>query len=183
QERRRVLTDAQGKTLDVHAGGGGVRDISDGVLLTSRAGTTRYDFTFRESFVRPGIGISNWASRTNYPSSGVVPTGPPEMSLYVQRDYGQPTAYLERMTLRTDGFVSVNAPYDGGEFLTKPLKFSGRALEINYATSAAGGIRVEIQDEMGNPLPGFARAGCPEIFGDENERLGPWEGGSDVFGL
>ncbi|MBZ0256944.1 hypothetical protein K8I31_12835, partial [bacterium] len=75
-------------------------DCSDAVLLTSRGGNV-YDRTFREAFIRPGLGIENWSSRTNYPACGVVPTGEREMSLYVQRRYGQEAHYLERLTLRT----------------------------------------------------------------------------------
>jgi len=36
-------------------------------------------------------------------SRGVVPTSDDEMSMYVQRRYGQPSTYIERLTLRTDG--------------------------------------------------------------------------------
>ena len=64
--------------------------------------------------------------------------------------------------------------------LTKPLKFSGNRLEINYSTSAAGGLRVEIQDTKGQPIPGFSLAECPEIIGDEIARDVSWEGGGDV---
>jgi len=183
QAGRQVLTEAQGQEIGVHAGGGGVDDVSDGALLTTRAGTTHYDFTFRESFVRPGIGIRNWTSRNNYPALGVVQTGPHEMSMYVQRDYGQETAYLERLTLRLDGFASVAAPYDGGEMLTKPLTFSGAELGINYSTSAAGAIQVEIQDAEGKPIPGFTLEDCPEIIGDEIERVVSWKTGTDLSGL
>jgi hypothetical protein len=183
QAGRRVLTDEQAKAVDADPGGGGAGDIADGVFLTSRAGSTLYDFTFRESFVRPGIGYSNWTSRNNYPACGVVPTGPGEISLYVQRNYGQKTGYLERMTLRTDGFVSVNAPYDGGEMLTRPLLFSGSRLSLNYATSAAGSVRVEIQDTAGRPIDGFKLDDCPEIIGDEIERLVKWKSSDDVSGL
>ena len=183
QSGRRVLTDAQAARIGVDASGGGAGDCSDGVLLTTRAGTTRYDFTFRESFVRPGIGHGNWTSRTNYPALGVVQTGPHEMSLYVQRSYGQKTAYLERMTLRLDGFASVHAPYEGGRMLTKPLVFSGTRLEINYATSAASGIRVAIQDASGGPIPGFTLDECVEIIGDEIKRVVRWRGGSDLSKL
>ena len=161
----------------------GTGDRSDAVLLTSRAGTTRLDFTLRESFLRPGIGINNWTTRTNYPTCGVVQTGPEEMSLYVHRDYGQKTAHLERMTLRLDGFASLHAPYQGGEMLTHPLKFAGSRLEINYSSSAAGGLRVEIQDAPGQPIPGFSLAECPEILGDEIQRIVFWQGGSDVSSL
>ncbi len=185
QSGRRVLNEAQTAALGKDPSYAvdpdwRVRDISDGVLLSSRAGTTLYDFTFRESLVRPGIGDSNWTSRTNYPALGVVPTGEKEMSLYVQRDYAQDTARLVRMVLRTDGFTSVHAPYEGGEMITRDLRFSGKELVINYATSAAGGLQVEIQDTDGSPIPGFAASDCKEIIGDEIERVVSWKGGSDL---
>ena len=135
---------------------GGMRDVSDAVMLSSRAGSTRYEFTFKESFVRPGPGQSNWSTRTNYPGLGVVQTGPAEMSLYLQRDYGQSTAHLQRLSLRLDGFASLHAPYRGGEMVTRPITFEGSRLEINYSTSAAGSIRVEVQTVDGKPIPGFS---------------------------
>src|SRR5262249_55696080 len=46
QAGRGVLTEQQAAAVDAGAGGGGARDIADGVLMTSRAGTTTYDFTF-----------------------------------------------------------------------------------------------------------------------------------------
>ena len=158
----------------VAADAGGPTDVSDAVFLTSRAGSTRYDFTFKQSFIRPGIGYNNWQTRTNYPVLGVVQTGPTEMSLYVHRDYGQKTAHLDRMTLRIDGFVSVAAPYEGGEMITKPFTFAGKQLEINYSTSASGRIRVEIQDADGQPMPGYMLDDCPPIIGDEIERVVAW---------
>ena len=180
QSGRRVLTDEQAEALDIDPSTWQVEDSSDGVLLTSRAGSTRYDFTFCESFVRPGIGLNNWVSRTNYPALGVVQTGPHEMSLFVQRNFGQKTACLQRMTLRLDGFSAVHAPYQGGELLTKPLTFTGQKLEINFSTSAAGMIRAEIQDAMGRPLPGYNLDECARIIGDEIQRIVVWKHGSDV---
>ena len=185
QSGRRVLNEAQTKALGTDPDfprdpDWRVRDISDGVLLTSRAGTTLYDFTFRESLIRPGIGLSNWTSRTNYPALGGVPTGPKEMSLYVQRDYAQDTARLERMVLRTDGFTSVHAPHEGGEMISRNLQFTGGELVINYSTSAAGSLQVEIQNASGSPMPGFAAAECTTIVGDEIERVVSWKSGSDL---
>jgi len=182
---RRTLTDEEMEYAerDVNPKSGKPKDCSDGVLLTTRAGTTTYDFTFKESFIRPGIGPSNWTSRNNYPALGVVQTGPTEMSLYVQRNYAQKTSYLERMTLRLDGFASLNAPYDGGEITTRPFTFDGDELEINYSTSAAGSIKVELQDEAGRALPGHGLGECRELIGDEIERIVSWEGGSDVGAL
>jgi len=69
--------------------------------------------------------------------------------------------------VRLDRFVSVNAPWKGGEFLTKPLWFDSDPLEINYSTSAGGAIRVEIQDANGQSLPRFGLDDCKQIVGDK----------------
>ena len=77
--------------------------------------------------------------------------------------------------LRTDGFVSAHTGYVGGELHTKPLIFEGENLLLNFATSAAGSIRIEIQDAQGNPLPGFAIEDSPLIWGDEIDHVVRWE--------
>ena len=48
-------------------------------------------------------------------------------------------------------------------------------MTINFSTSAAGSIGVEIQEANGKPVPGFALQDCPEIFGDEIERTVVWK--------
>jgi len=179
---RRVLSDAQLQAAGINLKSWLKDDCSEVVLLSSRGGR-RYERMFPEAFIRPGLGDTNWVSRTNYPALGIVPTGPTEMSVYVQRDNGQPTHHLKRYRMRIDGLASVHAPYRGGEMFTKPLTFTGKELVINYSTSAAGGIRIEIQDEDGAPLPGFALKDCPEIIGDQIERVVAWKGGTNVAPL
>lgn len=174
---RRVLSEKQAEAIGVHPKY--FNDCSDGIFMTTRGGD-RYDRTFMDGFLRPGIGMENWVSRTNYPALNVVPTGPSEMSIYVNQNYGQPTSHLRRYSLRTDGFVSVHAPYTRGELLTKPLVFDGSELSLNFATSAAGGIRVEIQDETGKPIPGFTLDESEETIGNEIERSASWTSGSEV---
>ena len=66
---------------------------------------------------------------------------------------------------------------------SKPLTFSGNRLELNVATSAAGGVRVELQDDAGRPYPGFSLDECHEIIGDEIARTVSWSGGPDVSEL
>ena len=155
-------------------------DTSDGAFMTTRAGSTRYDFTFRESFLKPGIGDENWTTRNNYPASGVIQTSSTEMSIFIQRHYAQPSAYLERMTLRLDGFSSLNAGYDEGQMLTKTLDFTGNKLELNYSTSAAGRIRVEMLDESGAPLEGYGIDDCDGLIGDEISGYVSWKGSTDL---
>jgi len=184
-EGRRVVTDAQAEAIGLKMSRGHFygNDCSDAVLLTSRAGSTVYDRTFMGAFVRPGLGASNWVSRTNYPLTGIFPCGPESLMLFVARHYMQDSWHIERLLLRTDGFASVNVPWSGGELVTRPLTFAGRALEINYRTSAPGSVRVEIQDAGGAPLPGYTLDDCPEIIGDEIARVVAWKGGSDVSSL
>jgi len=150
------------------------RGASTDIMFMSSRGGNKYDRPFLEAFIRPGLDPARWGNRSNYAALNVVPTGSAEMSIYVRR---------HRYILRTDGFVSVNAGCNSGEMVTKPLKFAGKELVINYSTSAAGSIRVEIQNADGEPLPGFALADSTEIFGDEIERVAAWKGGNDVSSL
>ena len=38
---------------------------------------------------------------------------------------------------------------------------------LNYATSGAGSIRIEFQNEKGHALPGFSLEESPVLYGDE----------------
>ncbi|MFN7926105.1 MAG: hypothetical protein U0Q16_38765 [Bryobacteraceae bacterium] len=177
---RQVLSEAEARAVNVDPDY--FKDCSDAVLLTSRGGM-HYDRTFLDAFIRPGLGFENWVSRSNYPALNVISTGSNEMSLYVVRNYGQPSIYLRRYTLRPDGFASVHAPYAGGEMVTKPLRFQGSKLEINFSTSAPGSVRVEIQDAAGAPIPGFAMADAREMIGDLVDRAVSWKQGASVSAL
>ena len=177
---RQVINDEQARQLGVNPSY--FRDCSDAVLMTSRGGNT-YDRTFMESFIRPGIGLENWVSRSNYPALNIVQTGESEMSLYVNQNYAQPTAELRRYSMRLDGLASISADSEQGEWITRPLTFTGDELEINFATSARGGIRIEIQDAQGNPMPGFTLDECVEQIGNEIERIVSWNQGSDLSSL
>lgn len=178
--KRQVLTAEEARAIRVDPKY--FNDVSDSIFMTSRGGLV-YDREFMEGFVRPGIGHENWTSRTNYPAYGIIQTGPAEISFFVQRSYGQPDHHLSRYSLRLDGFSSLHAGYAGGGMTSKPFRFSGRELEINYATSAAGSIRFELQDEQGKPIPGFTLADSREIVGDEIARIVTWARDSKLESL
>lgn len=177
---RQVVNDEQAKAIQVDPGY--FRDTSDAVLMTTRGGHL-YDRTFLEGFLRPGIGLSNWVSRTNYPALNVVQTGPSEMSFYANQDYAQPTSHLRRYSLRIDGFASLHAGASEGEMLTRPFTFSGQSLDINFSTSAGGGVLFEIQNEQGQAIPGFSLNECQEQIGNEISRTVSWKSGSSVRDL
>ena len=169
-------------------GRGSIQGLTEGLFMSSRDGV--HFHRWAEAFIPPGQNKDKWGNRSNYIWWGLVetksdlPGASPELSLYTNEHYytdGGPRT--RRYTLRQDGFVSVNAPFAGGEFTTKPFSFTGQALEINYATSAAGGLRVEVQNTDGKAVSGFALDDCPEMFGDEIEGVVLWKDGSDVSAL
>ena len=151
------------------------RGESTDILFMTTRGESPYDRTFREAFIRPGLDPARWGNRSNYAALGIVPTSPTEMSIY--------TTPFRRFVLRTDGFASVQAGADVGEMLTRPLSFTGKELTLNYSTSAAGSVRVEIQSADGKTLLGFGAGDCPEIIGDEIACIVRWKNGSDVSSL
>ena len=163
--------------------------VTDGMIMASRDGQ-RFRI-WPESFVRPGIQRpGSWFYGDSYQNWGLVETksdrrgAPNELSIYVSEDSHQGDSVTwRRHTLRIDGFVSVQAPLAGGQCTTKPLRFRGDELSLNLSTSAAGSVRVEIQDESGKPIPRFALSDCYEIYGDKLDRSVVWKGGRDVSSL
>ncbi len=162
--------------------------VSDTILMSSRDGESFH--RWEEAFVRPGLQPDRWVCRNNLVAWGLVETAShlsgaaDEISLYVVEGYYQgDSCRVRRHTLRVDGFVSVSSGLKGGSLQTKPLVFAGDRLELNFSTSAAGSVRVEIQDETGQPISGFSLADCSEIFGDSNARNVTWENGDDLSAL
>jgi len=159
------------------------RGTSDVLLMTSRDG--RNFRRWGEAVIRPGPQESRWVNRNNYAAWGIVvtesniPNTPDELSIYsIEEYYVGTSCKLRRYTYRIDGFVSVQAPLAGGEVVTKPLVFDGDRLIINFSTSAAGSIRVEIQDEDGVAIEGHRLEDSTEIYGDELERVVSWKNGT-----
>ena len=110
-------------------------------------------------------------------------TAPDEWSLYVSENYGWSTNRLRRVVVRPHGFASVRAGYRGGELVTRPVLLEGDSLRLNYATSAAGSLRVEIQEESGRPLPGYALEEMDPVYGDRLDAPVAWRTGGDLSGL
>lgn len=182
--------------------------LSDMVFMSSHDGLD-WNRPFMEAFVRPGLDPYNWggAHGNCTPAWHVVQTADAEMSIYWVEHFGyhllwvpgdkpgslepklrpkgegEVVARMRRGTLRLDGFVSVNAPYKGGEMLTRPFVFNGKQLLLNFSTSAVGSVKVEIQDAAGKPIEGFALPDAVTLWGDEINRVAEWKSGHDVSRL
>jgi hypothetical protein len=150
---------------------------SDAVFLSSRDGVT-WDRPFLEAWVRPGPDEKNWTDRSNMPAWGIVESAPGEWSMYISEHYRWPDNRIRRLVTPRHRLGSLHAGARGGEFTTRPLVAGGRRLVLNYATSAAGSVQVEMQDENGRPLPGFALADMAPLFGDELDAVARWKAGA-----
>lgn len=150
--------------------------VSDAVLISSRDGL-HWDRTFMEAWVRPGLDQQNWTHRNCTPAPGIVETAPHEWSMYISEHYGWSDNRLRRIVVRPHGFASVSAGYKSGELLTCPLVFGGAALHLNYSTSAMGAVQVEVQDEFGKVIEGFALDDMEPLYGDELDAAVFWKAG------
>lgn len=160
--------------------------ITEGLLMASRDGV-RFE-RWNEAFLRPGPERpQTWLYGQQFiawhavETKSSLPSADPEMSLYAAEGswHGNENA-MRRYTLRLDGFVSVNAPLRGGELLTRPLRFTGDRLRLNFSSSAAGDIRVELQTLDGKPVPGYSLDECEPIFGDALDRAIVWKSTDNV---
>lgn len=84
------------------------------------------------------------------------------------------TIDADRAGLLTDRLTADGSQDAGFESTGGPLPGQCQLL-LNCATSAAGSLRVEVQDAGGQPLPGLALADCDEIWGDAIERVVSWQ--------
>jgi hypothetical protein len=142
--------------------------MTDTMIMTSRDG-----LHFRrpsEAFFTPGPERNhNWYYGDCYFANGLLQTAgersgePDELSIYAGDHYRVETLELMRYSVRLDGFFSLSAGYPGGQMTTKLLTFTGGHLTVNFATSAAGYIKITICGEDGNLLPGYE---SPRLFGD-----------------
>ena len=162
--------------------------VTEGLFMASRDGNNFR--MWEEAFIRPGLRTKDsWFYGDNYQNWGLVetastlaPDAPNELSMYVSEatlQNGKPSR-LRRYTIRLDGFVSIAAPMKGGTFTTKPIRFAGKKLTLNYASSARGGIRVGLLDKDGNPIEGYSLEDCPWIYGDSIDRVVEWKRGKGV---
>ena len=162
--------------------------LSDTAFMTSRDGHTFH--RWGEAFIRPGPERRDgWVYGDGFVAIGLLetpaedPTAARELTLYTHDDHWKGPTRLRRNTIRIDGFVSLHAKRSPGEWVSKPIQFTGSHLTLNFATSAGGSIRIELLDQAGQPLSGYSLAECDELFGDTLDRTVSWQDRSDLSAL
>ncbi len=159
--------------------------LVEGLFMSSRDRITFH--RWEEAFIRPGPNRDKWQNRSNYIWWGLVetetkPEGTPAVwSLYANEGYYKGNdSSIRRYTIRKDGFVSIQASMEGGQFISRPFTFAGDTLTLNVATSAAGAVRVEFQTPDGRPIEDRTLSDCDLIYGDSLNRTVKWNGESNV---
>ena len=102
----------------------------------------------------------------------------------------EPTSALLFQELRLDGFVYLRSEGGWGSVVTRPLFADGPGLSLNVE-APHGEAQVELMDELGETLEGFAYDDCAPFRGDElawspvwrdGAALGRWAPGSSASG-
>jgi len=157
-------------------------------LLTSRDGIAWQRAGSRQPFLRHGFDGSA-TSGMLFANPWPIPVGNEVWVYYMgtsrrHRASAEPARCgLFRASLRRDGFVSVDVDYSGGEFTTPPFTFDGDRLEVNADGSAAGWLKVEVQDPAGRPLPGYTAADARAILGNRLDHPVTWKAHDDLAEL
>jgi len=165
----------------------GTMDIQ---LAVSRDGV-HFSRPSRSPFVRRGRDGSHDGGHM-YMGRGMLRRGDELWMYYVGFDYthGDRAALeqggngvISRLVLRLDGFVSADADYQGGEIISRPIRFEGSRLELNMDAGAGGSVRVGLLDPEGEPIPGYSLEESQVLDGNSVRRLVSWRKGPDLSAL
>lgn len=113
-------------------------------------------------------------NRSNYMTNGMLslPGQPNEYSVYAtEAYYTGPDSRVRRFSYRVDGFVSINAGAAGGEFVTKPFRYTGSELSVNFATTNKGNVRWELQTATGERIDGLTLKDTTPLTGDSIDHV------------
>jgi len=146
------------------------------ILMTSRDGKTFHRYA--DAVVPRTAPKDRNHNRSNYMAWGMfqLPGKPNEISVYATENYYEPTpGRVRRFVYRVDGFVALRGGEAGGQMTTKPLRYKGKRLLLNYVVRKGGALSIEVLDDAGNiigkskSLAGDAVDGAVEW--DQNPKL------------
>jgi len=157
----KYLPDWNGKRAEWNNSGSRIGTVFvDTGIITSRDGF--HFHRWNGAYMTPGPQRpDNWYYEDCYLGYDMITTdsdyepGTPELSIYRPEGYHVANTRIVRYTVRMDGFFSWHSDFSGGSVTTVPLTFDGDSLEINYATSGLGSIRVIICDQTGAAIEGY----------------------------
>lgn len=112
-------------------------------------------------------------NRSNYMAWGMfqLPDKPDEISVYGTENYYEATpGRVRRFVYRVDGFVALRGGGDGGRLTTKPLRYDGSRLLVNYAVQDGGSLQIEALDASGDVI-----GSSQPLTGDAVDHVVSWQ--------
>jgi hypothetical protein len=170
-QKRQWMSSPQAKQLGVQEGR--EADVSDVLFMTSRGGNA-YNRHFSQAYLKPGLDPQDWVGRNNMIAQGMLQLDSTTLGFYVCRHYASDSCHLALQTLRTDGFARLRAGRQKGKVLTKPIVAHGQQLYLNFATSAAGTVRIDVLNTEGKAIEGFSGRAAAKLFGDSVHHPVKW---------
>lgn len=123
------------------------------VLMTSRDGVLFHRYA--DPVVPRTAPKDRNHNRSNYMTWGLfqLPGRPNEVSVYATENYYEPTpGRVRRFVYRVDGFVAMRSGDAGGRLTTRPLRYRGSSLQLNYVVQEGGSLHVEALDASGGVI-------------------------------
>ncbi len=117
-------------------------------------------------------------NRSNYMTWGILelPGNDRELSVYATEAYYEgPDSRVRRFTYRKDGFVSVRFGEQGGTAITKPIRFEGDDLVLNYSVGKGGSLKVSMAP-VGGKRGRFKALSGDKIRGKVSFEMGGLDG-------
>jgi hypothetical protein len=156
------------------------KEQTEPTFMASRDG--RHFRRYEEAVIPRTAPANRDGNRSNYMAWGLVQlpgkSHEHELSVYAKEAYYTgPGSRVRRFAYRLDGFVALHAGHEGGEAVTRPVRFEGSRLILNARTGPRGSIRVELQDVDGTPLTGFRASEARAFKGDHVAAAFSWPDG------
>jgi hypothetical protein len=159
------------------------KEQTEPTFMVSRDGQTFRRYT--EGVIPTTAPANRDGNRSNYMAWGLVQLmgEPAAWSVYAKEAYYTGTgSRLRRFTYRPDGLVALTAGAEGGEAITRPIKFQGKKLVLNYRANSGGSVGVELQDAEGKSISPYSAASAT-LRGDSLHKTVTWEEHSDLSQL
>ena len=131
-------------------------------FMASRDGKVFHRYT---DPVIPTTAADRDGNRSNDMTWGLVqlPGQSRELSVYAtEAYYAGPAGRIRRFAYRLDGFVAPHAGPEGGEAVTRPVRFQGRKLVVNFRSAPAEKFGSNYSTLPGQPYPVYMAADCRE---------------------
>jgi hypothetical protein len=151
------------------------------VLTWTRDGENWYRDYQPNNFFEPNPEVGSWDHAMGWVSSA-APVGDELYLYYAGYRWGHKLKrsgdrQIGLVKMKQDRYVARQAGEQGGTIITPLVKLTADRLTLN-TDAAKGEVRVQVTDELGQPISGFKLGDCKPVAVDALDAPVEWQGGS-----